>query len=212
MPPSEATSQYPLPSGVDAIPTTGLWRVRAPVEPKNAASPKLKMPPSDATSQYPLPSGVDAIPTTGLWRVRAPVEPKNAASPMLKMPPSVATSQYPMPSGVDAIPTMGTLSGPSWPDVVAPPKPRTSPFAETVQYHPVPLQRTPWIEAEPHDPGRRFPQSPGCLQEGQQPATATMKQSSSARRLLPLPGLNPLVWQPRTLDAAEMTCPREALD
>ena len=51
MPPSEATSQYPLPSGVEAMPTIGLLRVMPPVEPKNCASPKEKMPPSEATSQ-----------------------------------------------------------------------------------------------------------------------------------------------------------------
>jgi hypothetical protein len=33
MPPSEATSQYPNPSGVRAIPTMGLLRVMLPVEP-----------------------------------------------------------------------------------------------------------------------------------------------------------------------------------
>ncbi len=37
------------------IPTIGLLRWIAPVDPKNRASPKLKMPPSDATSQYPFP-------------------------------------------------------------------------------------------------------------------------------------------------------------
>ena len=33
MPPSEATSQYPPPSGVDAMPTTGLFNRSAPVDP-----------------------------------------------------------------------------------------------------------------------------------------------------------------------------------
>ncbi len=51
MPPSEATSQYPPPSGVGVIPTMGLLRVIPPVEPWNEASPKAKMPPSEATSQ-----------------------------------------------------------------------------------------------------------------------------------------------------------------
>jgi hypothetical protein len=51
MPPSVATSQYPLPDGVDAIPTTGLFSVMAPVEPWKWASPKEKIPPSAATSQ-----------------------------------------------------------------------------------------------------------------------------------------------------------------
>jgi hypothetical protein len=36
---------------VAAIPTTGLLRWMAPVEPKNVASPYVKMPPSVATNQ-----------------------------------------------------------------------------------------------------------------------------------------------------------------
>ena len=51
MPPSEATSQYPLSSGVAAIETMGRLRVILPVEPKNPAWPKEKMPPSDPTNQ-----------------------------------------------------------------------------------------------------------------------------------------------------------------
>src|SRR2546429_9711273 len=55
IPPSVATSQYPLPSAVPAMPTMGLFNLIDPVEPKNLALPKLKIPPSEATSQYPLP-------------------------------------------------------------------------------------------------------------------------------------------------------------
>jgi hypothetical protein len=51
IPPSEATSQYPLPDGVAAMPTMGRLRRMAPVEPKNLASPWAKIPPSVATSQ-----------------------------------------------------------------------------------------------------------------------------------------------------------------
>ena len=51
MPPSDATSQYPPPVGVAAIPTIGLFSCIDPVEPRKGASPKAKMPPSDATSQ-----------------------------------------------------------------------------------------------------------------------------------------------------------------
>ena len=51
MPPSAATSQYPLPEGVAAMPTMGWSRCSDPVDPKNGASPKEKMPPSEATSQ-----------------------------------------------------------------------------------------------------------------------------------------------------------------
>ena len=47
------------------MPTMGALRCMPPVEPKNEASPKLKMPPSEATSQYPCPDGVAAMPTMG---------------------------------------------------------------------------------------------------------------------------------------------------
>ena len=39
MPPSEATSQYPPPSAVGAMPTICWFRWMAPVEPKKGASP-----------------------------------------------------------------------------------------------------------------------------------------------------------------------------
>jgi hypothetical protein len=48
---------------VGTMPTTGLWRVRLPVEPKNGAL-KLKIPPSDPTSQYPCVIGVLGLVTT----------------------------------------------------------------------------------------------------------------------------------------------------
>ncbi len=70
MPPSDPTSQYPSPDGVTAIPTIGALSRRAPADPKNPASPKLKMPPSDATSQYPSPDGVATMPTIGALSVR----------------------------------------------------------------------------------------------------------------------------------------------
>ena len=46
-------SQYPPPSGVAAIPTTGVLGLggAAPIEPWNTTLPKLKTPPSAATSQ-----------------------------------------------------------------------------------------------------------------------------------------------------------------
>ncbi len=75
IPPSEATSQYPPPSGVAAIPTMGWLRCWPPSDPWKAASPKAKTPPSEATSQYPPPSGVDAAPTTGRASGRAPADP-----------------------------------------------------------------------------------------------------------------------------------------
>ena len=39
------------------MPTTGRWSRSEPVEPWNAADPKVKMPPSDPTSQYPCDGG-----------------------------------------------------------------------------------------------------------------------------------------------------------
>jgi len=39
MPPSRATSQYPPPLGVGAIPATGAFRASDPAEPWKAASP-----------------------------------------------------------------------------------------------------------------------------------------------------------------------------
>ena len=53
MPPSEATSQYPLEEGVDAMPTIGWLSGRPPIEPKKPICPNEKTPPSDATVQYP---------------------------------------------------------------------------------------------------------------------------------------------------------------
>ena len=50
MPPSEATSQYPPPSGVEATVTMGLFSLNLPVDPKNWALPKVKMPPSAAAN------------------------------------------------------------------------------------------------------------------------------------------------------------------
>src|SRR5437588_532795 len=50
MPPSEATSQYPFPDGVAAIPVTGRFRWMAPVEPKERAAPNAKMVPAAPAS------------------------------------------------------------------------------------------------------------------------------------------------------------------
>src|SRR5947199_2784296 len=106
IPPSVATSQYPLPSGVDAIPTIGLLSLIDPAEPKNLALPKLKMPPSEATSQYPLPGllpGGAATPvpdrleegrvtllatTTVRLLDRAPVVVGEKATDTVQLPPS----------------------------------------------------------------------------------------------------------------------------
>ena len=91
-PPSDATSQYPLPSGVAAMPTTGRLRRMPPVEPKNVASPNPNTPPSEATSQSPFPDAVTAPPTT---RKLSPSEstPRATESPRVTTrprPPTVA--------------------------------------------------------------------------------------------------------------------------
>src|SRR5580704_1830 len=60
MPPSDATSQYPWPSGVAAMPTIGrLSRV-------DGASPSADTVPSLRAVQYPPPSGVAAIATAAI--------------------------------------------------------------------------------------------------------------------------------------------------
>ncbi len=74
MPPSEATSQYPPPSGLAAMPTIGALSGVPPMEPKKPAFPKSKMPPSDATIQYP-PAGSAAPPTTGRCSDTSKVSP-----------------------------------------------------------------------------------------------------------------------------------------
>src|SRR5438445_11842188 len=66
-PPSAATSQYPLPSGLTAAATIGWTRWMEPAEPWKEALPTLSTPPSPATSQYPSPAGPDepATPDAG---------------------------------------------------------------------------------------------------------------------------------------------------
>src|SRR5580693_1433379 len=54
MPPSLATSQYPPPPGVSAMPTTGALRCWPPMEPRNDWQNE-KTPPSAATMRYPGP-------------------------------------------------------------------------------------------------------------------------------------------------------------
>src|SRR3954451_22779096 len=79
------------------MPTTGWFSRIAPVEPKNAASPKLKMPPSPATNQYPNPLGVDAMPTTGRFNGKPPAG-LNAGTPGDGTTrPSAKAVQYPPP-------------------------------------------------------------------------------------------------------------------
>src|SRR5450631_1559927 len=88
MPPSEATIQYPPPSGVAAIPTIGRVSARPSADPEKAASPKELMPPLLPAIQYPWPSGVRAMPTAGLSRVVAVVNQSDLSpSPAAKASP-----------------------------------------------------------------------------------------------------------------------------
>ena len=74
-PPSRATNQYPRPVDVAAIPTIGWLSTVPPVDPRNGASPKVKIPPSRATSHEPFPVGVRATPTTGWFSDSPPDAP-----------------------------------------------------------------------------------------------------------------------------------------
>src|SRR3954467_11038953 len=89
MPPSVATSQYPAPDGVDAMPTTGLLRRLPPVDPWKTALPNEKMPPSLPRSQYPCNPPVGCSSTLNQsdlrpsldWNV-APLTVTDAADPV----------------------------------------------------------------------------------------------------------------------------------
>src|SRR6202163_4045899 len=112
-PPSDAKSQYPSPSGVAAMATTGLLSRVPPIDPKKGASNE-NTPPSLATVQYPPVWGSAAIPAMGALSLTAPIDPWNWALPKENTPPSLATVQYPPPSApegpeVGAMPTIGRL-------------------------------------------------------------------------------------------------------
>ena len=56
------------------MPTIGALRRNPPMEPRNGASPKLKMPPSEPCSQYPPPSRVAVMPTTAAFSAQPGLE------------------------------------------------------------------------------------------------------------------------------------------
>ena len=62
IPPSAASSKYPRPSGVGAMPTTLWLRGVLAMFPYETASPKDSTAPALETTQYPFPSGVAAMP------------------------------------------------------------------------------------------------------------------------------------------------------
>ena len=66
MPPSEATSQYPSPSGVGAMPTIGGVQVQRTGRAPELASPKRRCRHRRQRASSPEPSGVVATPTMGL--------------------------------------------------------------------------------------------------------------------------------------------------
>src|SRR4051794_12610354 len=112
MPPSDATSQYPFPVGVAAIPTIGCHKWMAPVEPWKRAAPKLNTPPSLATSQNPEPVGSDAMPTTGMLSV--PLSSRGCGA--LPRPTTLGTGYEPVaPAGAvsSASPKTGTAAATS---------------------------------------------------------------------------------------------------
>src|SRR5664280_2710411 len=59
MPPSEATSQYPFPSGVAAMPTTGIFRGVAGDSFADPASANLATSPEEKDTRYPLTVGAE---------------------------------------------------------------------------------------------------------------------------------------------------------
>jgi hypothetical protein len=75
-----------------------------PVEPWNAASPRLNTPPSPATTHSPSPDGVAAAPTAG--RCRAPRGGNEGAAPNADTPASLRTVQKPSPAGRPTTPTV----------------------------------------------------------------------------------------------------------
>src|SRR5947208_1969802 len=52
-PPSDATNQYPPPSGAAATPTTGRFNTRSPNDPKNRAPSTERTPPSAVATHDP---------------------------------------------------------------------------------------------------------------------------------------------------------------
>ena len=75
------------------MPTTGWLRRIAPVDPKNRASPKLKMPPSEDSCQYPPLLGVGVMPIIGAASGLPPIEPRYGAPPKEYTAPSAAVDQ-----------------------------------------------------------------------------------------------------------------------
>ena len=76
---STTTNQYPLPSAVAPILTTGPGNDLPPPDPKNPAAPKSNTGPSEAKNLYPCPLPSAPIPTKGFAKYVPPIEPKNGA-------------------------------------------------------------------------------------------------------------------------------------
>src|SRR5260370_701550 len=111
------TIQYPPPSVVAAIPTTGNTANWLTPEPAHAAAPHANIPASPPQpterprppppTKPPLREDAAPTPTAAFLKGPHPAEPANAASPKANIPPSEAATQYPRPSGVRAMPTTG---------------------------------------------------------------------------------------------------------
>src|SRR5437588_1603153 len=88
--------------------TIGLSKRLPPIDPRNFASPKLKMPPSVPHSHSPWCVGVEAPATMGLSTRES--EPNFVAMPKPCTPPPGPTSQYPA-WDVAGAPAGGALGG-----------------------------------------------------------------------------------------------------
>src|SRR5918993_1521012 len=95
MPPSAATSQYPAPVGVAAIPTSG--RLSGPVVPYSFVSPVRNIRPSRATTHNPNADGVADAPTMGNGNWRGGRYAQGGAAPFGSKVPLLAIIQYPLP-------------------------------------------------------------------------------------------------------------------
>src|SRR2546429_240973 len=100
MPPSDATSQYPLPVGVAASPTIGRLRARLPVDPRKVAAETMgvaKEGRSGVPQQFPSLHGVASVstPTPGAAMSTQGPRRENLAS-VSSEPSTAATDSTPL--------------------------------------------------------------------------------------------------------------------
>src|SRR3954451_23510236 len=95
MPPSEPSSQYPLPLGVNFMSLMGPLSFLPAIDPSDLASPATFTVPSWHTRNAPRLDGVAAMVTTGLLPM---VTESCVSRPKLKTRPSAVAIQYPGPT------------------------------------------------------------------------------------------------------------------